>query len=301
MWLLASDLASRPTRIAEILPTAPAFVGSCDAAKVGMGGVWIPPDIPTNRTPDHSPIVWREPFPSNIQESVISDKNPAGTITNSDLELAGVIAHNAIIAREVDVRERTVATLCDNISATSWQRKGSVTTAGAASYLMRESCLHQRANRYIVSQTSYIPGPENVMADDASRRFDLSDNQLVSHFNSNYPQPRSWQLRHLPSRTSGQLISALRKERPARLCLKAEPVPLTRSGTRHGSPIVHRSTLTPFWKESMTKSPSSACSLPGSGTAGPLGARSRSELERYLTISYPSRRRLPAWGPLTPV
>ncbi|KAL7573418.1 hypothetical protein ACA910_013738 [Epithemia clementina (nom. ined.)] len=36
---LATDIVSRPTRIAELIPTAPLFVGACNAAPIGMGGI----------------------------------------------------------------------------------------------------------------------------------------------------------------------------------------------------------------------------------------------------------------------
>ena len=37
LQLLAHDLANRPTRIAEVLPQQPTYVGCCDAAKAGHG------------------------------------------------------------------------------------------------------------------------------------------------------------------------------------------------------------------------------------------------------------------------
>jgi hypothetical protein len=62
---LTRSLSERPTRIAEIVPTEPTHVGACDAARPGMGGVWVPPlqsssSLPSETTP---PTVWREPFP----------------------------------------------------------------------------------------------------------------------------------------------------------------------------------------------------------------------------------------------
>jgi len=116
---LATDVASRPTGFGEILATTPAFVGACDAAKVGMGGVWLPPECPSWREPPHPPMVWRAPFPKIVQESLVSEANRSGSISNSDLELAGTIAHNDVLVHQVDCRERTTATLCDNTPAVS--------------------------------------------------------------------------------------------------------------------------------------------------------------------------------------
>ena len=40
-WL-ATDIGSRPTRIGEVIPEAPLFTGTSDAAGKGAGGVWLP-------------------------------------------------------------------------------------------------------------------------------------------------------------------------------------------------------------------------------------------------------------------
>ena len=60
-WL-ATDLVSRPTRIAELIPDRdPATNGACDAAASGMGGVHF---VPTNTT--EIPLLWRQRFPDWI-------------------------------------------------------------------------------------------------------------------------------------------------------------------------------------------------------------------------------------------
>ena len=43
LYTLAQDLAQRPTRMAEIVPTHPLYAGCCDAALAGMGGFGSPP------------------------------------------------------------------------------------------------------------------------------------------------------------------------------------------------------------------------------------------------------------------
>ncbi len=67
-----------------------------DAAKPGMGGVWFPPGklAPNAIHPSaghalQHPILWHNQFPEYIQQLLVSTDNPAGTITNSDLELTG--------------------------------------------------------------------------------------------------------------------------------------------------------------------------------------------------------------------
>ena len=113
LQLLAHDLANRPTRIAEVLPQWPTYVGCCDAAKPGMGGVWLP----SAQHPLHPRTFGRPPFPSSVQQALVSTDNPSGSITNSDLELAGTIAHEATLPAVHDIRHCTIATFSDNTPA----------------------------------------------------------------------------------------------------------------------------------------------------------------------------------------
>ena len=124
---LLQDVGSRPTRLAEIVPDHPTIIGACDAAKPGMGGVLFHPKQP--------PTVWRARFPASVQRNLVSDDNPHGEITNSDLEQAGVLAHADVANCLYDLRESTVATLCDNTPTVSRNTKGAVTSDQAGAYL----------------------------------------------------------------------------------------------------------------------------------------------------------------------
>jgi len=184
---------------------------------------------------DGRPILWRLPFPDDIVTALVSDSNPDGIINNSELELAGIVATNDVLARESDVREATTATGTDNLPALSWSTKGAVSAKGPAAYLLRHQAMHQRVFRY-QSRPFYVPGESNGMADDCSRLWHLSDSELVSYFNATYPQPKPWRLCHLEPGTASALFSALR--------CKRQPLPDTLAGatgeyTRaHGGPPI---------------------------------------------------------------
>jgi len=65
---------------------APADYGSyCNASKQGAGGVWfgVACKLP--------PLVWHVEFPPDIQQEVVSQRNPHGKITNSDLKMLGLL------------------------------------------------------------------------------------------------------------------------------------------------------------------------------------------------------------------
>lgn len=96
--LLANDLGRRPTAIAELVPDHPVAIGPHDASGRGMSGAWFPATTDSNL----SPLLWRAQFPDTIQSELVSDSNPTGSINNSQLELAGNIAHQDVLAQHVN-------------------------------------------------------------------------------------------------------------------------------------------------------------------------------------------------------
>ena len=229
---LTQSLATRPTEIAELVPDHPVTVGTHDASGTGMGGVWLPSTTHSNIPP----LLWRAQFPAHIQARLVSTDNPTGDINNSHLELAGLLAQQDIIAQHVNLHGRTIVPLGDNIPRVVWHHKHSTTTTGPAAYLLRLNSIHQRHYRY-VSKPAYIPGPANVMADDCSRRWDLSDSQLLAYFNSVYPQAQPWQLVPLRPAMLSSLTSALQMQRPALEPLLSEP-PTRMACGANGLPIL---------------------------------------------------------------
>ena len=91
LTVLLKLLSRRPTHVREIVPEMPKFAGYHDAAAEGGGGVWF------SLHQLMQPLLWRLAFPEDIKNSVVSLKNPKGTITNSDLELAAEVCAVAVI------------------------------------------------------------------------------------------------------------------------------------------------------------------------------------------------------------
>lgn len=174
---IADTVRDRPTRLRELVPTAPVYVGACDACQHGMGGVWFP----TTGTSPAPPIMWRHPFPETVRNALITADRPDGSFSISDLELAALVAHKDVLVHHDAVAKKTIWTATDNRAALSWSDKGSSTSHSARAYLLRLNSLHQRRYRY-VSMHNDIAGKTNVMADDASRLWGMSDSELLSHF-----------------------------------------------------------------------------------------------------------------------
>ena len=289
---LVNAVHTRPTRLRELVPTPPSDVGACDACRIGMGGVWFDVLHPTA-----APILWRTRFPATVCNTLITSDNPLGTITISDLELTGMIAHKDVLASHRDLAERTIWVASDNRAAVAWSQKGSSTSVAARAALLRFNALHQRRFRY-VARHHYMPGPVNVMADDASRLWHLSDSELLTHFNTSYPQVTSWQMLPLPCATNASLIGALcKKPLSSAALLNDVPTPLPRgicglrSVPRSGSLLPSSPIPIPFLSSnSLHKDIAPVSSHPVVDLSGL--AQWRTPYERWA-------RRTPGWGPLT--
>ena len=117
----------RPTQIAELISDpVPATIGACDAVGTGMGGLHFV------LFPDGSitPLLWQQRFPPWIQRQLVYFPHRDDTINNSDLELAGSVAHNDILVIAAEVEKRTIHNVYDNTAAVFWQRKGATSTTG---------------------------------------------------------------------------------------------------------------------------------------------------------------------------
>jgi hypothetical protein len=294
---ILDTIDERPMRIYELVPGTPTILGATDASGVGMGGViFIPDEDSTPSRPHYHSFLWRQAFPDAVRDCLVTYTNTNGTITNSDLELAATIAQHDVIATLANVRERTIANLHDNTPTVYWNRKGSTTTAGPASYLLRFQALHQRIHKYI-SLHDFIPGHLNRMADDASRRLHMPNNHILNHFNTQFPQPTPWNLCHLNSETNSALISSLFNKRSAPASVTNVCAQQTHIGDAGWSSARH----TTWTQTTPPETASPTCrSLPNDyAMDASRPAANPYDLTRFLSTYEMSGRRTHGWGPLT--
>ena len=227
-WLL-KDISKRPEQIAEVVPLNPSAIGYHNASGEGVGGVWfrgpaLHPRHPENKEPALNPIVWRCEWPQHIQDALVTENNPFGTLTNSDLELAGSLLHLEAIANNFEVQERTILSKTDNLATLYWQCKGSATTTAPPAHLLRLFRIRQRYHRY-VPRHDYIPGKSNPLANESSRLFFMTDSQFLAHLNSKFQQPLSFRLVQILSSVLSSVISALHRKTSNVESLLVNPLP----------------------------------------------------------------------------
>jgi hypothetical protein len=193
---LVKHLAVRPTHVRELLPGDDHYVGNCDACATGAGGVWYSGTIGV------PPLVWRLNFPESISSQVVSDANPTGRLTNSDLELAGVLLHYSVLEDVLgnQLRHSRVGIFCDNTPAVYWTaRMADKSQSATSGRLLRGLAMRQRSNQSGPTTVAHVAGDDNTLADVASRIYntefaDLNDNDFLTHFQKRFPLPQmlSW-------------------------------------------------------------------------------------------------------------
>jgi hypothetical protein len=69
------------------------------------------------------PTVWRVQWPDDIRLSVISFDNPSGSLSNSDLEMAGMLLLYLVLEHLTTLRHIHVAAWCNNTPTVAWMNK----------------------------------------------------------------------------------------------------------------------------------------------------------------------------------
>jgi hypothetical protein len=157
---------------------------------------------------------------------VVSDKNPMGVLTNSDLEMAGVILQFLALEQTVpDLRNLQVAIGCDNTLAVTWTKKMATHASSPVAHrLFRGLAMRQRSTRAAPPEVYHVAGETNILADVASRKikgvpsfpsFASNPAAFLSYYNSRFPLPQSpsWNVAHPDASLSSNVIWTLRGQR----------------------------------------------------------------------------------------
>jgi hypothetical protein len=204
---MVTQLGARPTHVKELVPNDDHYAGYCDACAAGAGWVWFSGELHLD------PVVWRVAFPPEISSQVVSDSNPAGSLTNSDLEMAAVLMQYMILQQVTDMTHKRAGTLSDNTPTIAWStcmadRSKSLT----AGHLLRGLAAIQRETQAGPYTMGSVTGKKNQMADIALRSFHIPlDSSFLTHFITTFPLPQrqSWKIVHLTPEQTSNVISTL--------------------------------------------------------------------------------------------
>ena len=84
------------------------------------------------------PTVFRMEWPKEVRDQLQTEQNPGGKITNSDLEMAGLILLWLVIEHVVqDLRHKHILMLSDNSPSVSWMDRMASKRSRPAGKLLR--------------------------------------------------------------------------------------------------------------------------------------------------------------------
>ena len=144
----------------------PDFIGVQDASGQGVGGVIL------GELGSCTPTVFRYEWPEDIKADLVSFDNPRGRITNSDLEMAGLLLMWLVLEAVCgDLTEKRVAVFSDNDPTVSWAKRLASRHSVMAAQLVRALALRIKLRWGCPITPCHIPGVENTMTDIPSLSF----------------------------------------------------------------------------------------------------------------------------------
>lgn len=207
----------RPTKCSELVLGAPDYVVVKDASVHGVGGIIIGEHMACVLT------VFRIEWPEWVKQEVIkTNSGRGGTLTNSDMEMAGLLLLFLVMEEVCDLQPGChVALFSDNSPNVSWVRKMAAKGSKVADQLLRALSLRMKQHNISPLTTLHIPGKKNAMTDIPPRSFGSekkwhckTEHELLTLFNASFPLPsqNSWTVFRPSSGIMHRIISALRQQ-----------------------------------------------------------------------------------------
>ena len=146
--ILLCIIASQPSHCCKLVINNPSYIGFYDASAIGAGRVWF--------AGAHTllPTVWQIPWPTAIRSALVSSQNPTGTISNSNLEMAGMLLHYLILEHLAPLRHVHVTA----------------------------AMVRQHPNHQLDEQTKCLPLSDHRMPDKSPSYVDPHKQSLPTHF-----------------------------------------------------------------------------------------------------------------------
>ena len=288
---------SAPTKCTNLVADWPDFIGITDASAHGLGGVIV------GERRSVPPTVFRLQWPDEIRNSIVSATNPHGTITNSDLEMAGLLML-WLVMEDVctPLTDAHVALFSDNSPTVHWVQRLAAKHSAVAMQMVRALALRLHVLHTSPLTPLHIAGKKNALTDIPSRSFGSeqkwyckTDADLTRLFNASFPLPNqaSWTVYQLSSEIATRLISTLQMTVFTLDEWRQLPTPGKNIGPV-GAPMSHLWEWTRTCSTLLTNTePEPSLDMPPEFEADTLVGDTKSALERSLRLSRPLARRFP--------
>jgi hypothetical protein len=203
-----------PTKCRNLVQGWPDYVGITDASGHGVGGCIVGETAPV------PPTVFRYQWPTDISNDIVTNDNPSGRITNSDLEMAGLLML-WLVMEDVcpTVSDAHVALFSDNSPTVHWVQRLAAKHSTVAMQLVRALALRLQITKASPLTPLHIAGVSNSMTDIPSRSFGSepkwhckTERALLTLYNSSFPLPNqaSWNVYRPSSAITTRVTSILR-------------------------------------------------------------------------------------------
>mmetsp|Transcript_15405 Transcript_15405/g.35256 ORF Transcript_15405/g.35256 Transcript_15405/m.35256 type:complete len:556 (-) Transcript_15405:1075-2742(-) len=202
-----------PTHVRQLVRGEPNIAGIVDASGEGVGGVIF------GMTDDVVPTVFRFEWPEEVKRQLQTENNPNGTITNSDLEMAGLVFLWLMIEHVAPkLYHKHIVLLSDNSPSVAWIDKMASKRSVPAGELLRVLARRLCATKACPITPLHIPGRHNRISDIPSRSFGykrewhfVNDSDFLTFFNSQFPLPHKqlWQMCRPSTKISSRICHSL--------------------------------------------------------------------------------------------
>jgi hypothetical protein len=153
------------------------------------------------------PTAFQWQWPNDIRSQIVSFENPTGTITNSNLEMAGLLLLWLTVEGVCGLlQEKRVAIFGDNSPLIGWVTRLASKWSLVAKHLIQALALWLKIQRTCPLTTIHIKGKQNTISDVLFGLFGsnptwkcATSDELLTLFNPMFPLPNqtSWTVFHL--------------------------------------------------------------------------------------------------------
>jgi hypothetical protein len=217
MTTLLKESTKAPTKCKELVMGHPDYVGVKDASIHGVGGIIV------GENKACVPTVFRMEWPKWVKDEVLkTNSGQKGNLTNSDLEMAGLLLLFLVMEEVCDLQPGDhIALFSDNSPTVSWVRRMASRGSLVADQLLRALTLRMKLRQVSPLTTLHIEGKKNAMTDIPSRSFGSekkwlckTEAELLTLFNASFPFPdqNTWTVFRPSQKIESRIFSALQRQ-----------------------------------------------------------------------------------------